>query len=200
VDVTAPPFDFPERFVQATRLIEKRIRVFPTSSAGRLFDTVAALMGFTRAITFEGQAAMWLQHLAGDAAGSYAYEMPVAGGRIDWRPALEQIVLARRRGDDPRAIARAFHRGLARALAGATRDLFRTHGVSTVALSGGVVQNDLLVEAFLGELGSGSCEVWINSRVPANDGGLSLGQAALAACERETGVVPSFRSGSTGRL
>ena len=63
-DLTAPPFEFPERYVKAVRLIRSGVRTFTTTSVGRLFDTVAALLGFTRAITFEAQAAMWVEHLA----------------------------------------------------------------------------------------------------------------------------------------
>ena len=63
-DLTAPPFNFAQRYLQALDLVQKNVRTFPTTSIGRLFDTAAALLGFTREITFEGQAAMWLEQLA----------------------------------------------------------------------------------------------------------------------------------------
>ena len=60
-DVTAAPFDFPERYLKASSSVGKGVRTFTTSSMGRLFDAAAALLGFTRETTFEGQAAMWLE-------------------------------------------------------------------------------------------------------------------------------------------
>ena len=63
-DLTAPPFCFPERYLRARELVAKGVRMFPTTSIGRLFDTVAALLGFTRETTFEGQAALWVEQLA----------------------------------------------------------------------------------------------------------------------------------------
>src|SRR5262249_9183353 len=63
-DVMRPPFCFPEVYEDACAVLRSGVRVFTTTSTGRLFDTVAALAGFTRPMTFEGQAAMWLEHLA----------------------------------------------------------------------------------------------------------------------------------------
>jgi hydrogenase maturation protein HypF len=63
-DLTAPPFDFPSRYRRARELVRSGVRCFSPTSAGRLFDTVAALLGFTREMTFEGQAAVWLEHQA----------------------------------------------------------------------------------------------------------------------------------------
>ena len=63
-DMSAPPFNFPSRYQQAMELVRKDVRSFGTTSIGRLFDSAAALLGFTRGITFEGQAAMWLEDLA----------------------------------------------------------------------------------------------------------------------------------------
>jgi hydrogenase maturation protein HypF len=182
-DLTAPPFSLPARYEQARRLVAAGLRVHATSSAGRLFDTVAALLGFTRVITFEGQAAMWLEQLALDGGGCGAYDMPFTGGELDWRPALVAIVRDRVDGVSPGGIARAFHRGLARGLAQAIDALRHRHALDTAVLSGGVFQNQLLVQDLMSELDSTSCRLWVNSRVPCNDGGLSLGQAAVAACQ-----------------
>src|ERR1700679_1053503 len=63
-DLTGAPFGFPKRYENAQELIQKNVRSFATTSVGRLFDTVAALLGFTREITFEGQAAMWVEQMA----------------------------------------------------------------------------------------------------------------------------------------
>ncbi|MDQ2817812.1 MAG: carbamoyltransferase HypF, partial [Candidatus Eremiobacteraeota bacterium] len=75
-DLCAAPFDFPGRYRQALQLVQKRVRTFETTSVGRLFDTVAALLGFTREISFEGQAAMWLEHLAQSGDAVPAYDFP----------------------------------------------------------------------------------------------------------------------------
>jgi hydrogenase maturation protein HypF len=182
-DLSAPPFSFPERYRQAHAVLRSGLRTFPTTSVGRLFDTVAALVGFTRPITFEGQAAMWLEHLARAAEGD-GCRLPCAfsDGEIDWRETLEAAIAARLAGTAPPAIARAFHRALARALACAIRTLADASAVDTVVLSGGVVQNPLLIEDLSAELADDALQLWTNRDVPPNDGGLSLGQAALAAC------------------
>ena len=181
-DVRRTPFCFPDRYLQARALVRNNVRTFPTTSAGRLFDTVAALVGFTRGVTFEGQAAMWLEQLARSAVqDATTFEITVGGGEIDWRPALVEIVHARMRGVPPEIVARAFHRALARGLAAAVMAEANTAGVTTVVLSGGVMQNQLLVADLRDEFADASLDLWTNRQVPPNDGGLSLGQAALGA-------------------
>ena len=91
-DMTAAPFNFPQRFGNALELVTKGVRTFSTTSMGRLFDTVAALLGFTRDISFEGQAAMWLEQLARGAAITEAYPFPFIGVELDFRPLLQSIV------------------------------------------------------------------------------------------------------------
>jgi len=181
-DLTAPPFGFPERYRQARELVAKNLRTFPTTSTGRLFDTVAALLGFTRKVTFEGQAAIWLEQLARSAPPSEPLSLPFANGELDTRPLLAAVVEERRRGRDEAGIARAFHRGLATGLCQAIVALAEEHGAAAVVLSGGVFQNELLLED-LTELLGPRLPVWSNCEVPPNDGGISLGQAALAVRE-----------------
>jgi len=184
-DFCAPPFGFPARYRQSLELAQKGVRTFGTSSIGRLFDTVAALAGFTRPISFEGQAAMWLEHLARqdqssqDQGAADAYPFPLIGEELDFRPLLRQVVQDRARGKSPAAIARAFHRGLAQGVAEAVNSLGALF--DTVVLSGGVFQNETLLADLGGQLTAAGREVWTNSAVPPNDGGISLGQAALAA-------------------
>jgi len=177
-DMTAAPFHFPQRYCHAMELVVKGVRVFPTTSVGRLFDTVAALLGFTREITFEGQAAMWLEHLAASASGGDAYRFPIDRNELDFRAVLAEVIADRLRGREPAAIARAFHRALARAISEAAECLAQTIGTDTLALSGGVFQNHLLLHDVISAT---KLSVWINHAVPPNDGGISLGQAAIAA-------------------
>jgi len=176
-----PPFAWPSRYQAARRILRSGVRVFPTSSTGRLFDVAAALLGFTRPVSFEGQAAIWLEHLAGGADGVAPYEFPVAGPELDWRPLLRSIVMDRLRGREPAEIARAFHAGVARGLCEAAVLLGRAQGLRTVAASGGVFQNSLLTEELNRLLEQEGIALWINHAVPPNDGGISLGQAALGA-------------------
>lgn len=172
-DLLKAPFDFPQRYRQAEELLRANVRVFPASSMGRLFDTAAALCGFTRAITFEAQAAMWLESLARGSPPVSPYPFPFAGGVLDYRPLLAEIVSDRTRGRDVREIARAFHAGVASAIL----SVVAAHSLERVVISGGVFQNQLL----LGELAAALGErLWTNRIAPANDGGICLGQAALA--------------------
>src|SRR5262249_55245600 len=98
---------------------------------------------------------------------------------------LVEIADARRRGTSPADIARAFHRTLARVVAVTSATLAETGGLDTIALSGGVLQNDLLLGDLRDELEGSGLQIWINHVVPANDGGISLGQAALSLCAQE---------------
>ncbi len=221
-DLLAAPFHFPARYTQARQLVDKGVRTFRTSSAGRLFDTAAALLGFTRAVSYEGQAAIWLEQLAraappvadlpfgvvapgpggagrdGAEAGGMAYGTGGAMGgagagaagsaaagailELDPRPALLALATERRRGRDVGELARAFHGAVAAGLAVCLVDLGAAHGVDTVVLSGGVFQNELLLGELARRLAAAGMAPWTNQQVPPNDGGISLGQAALVAC------------------
>lgn len=180
-DLIALPFSFPRRYHAALELVHKEVRTFPTTSMGRLFDTVAALLGFTREITFEGQAAMWLEQLAKRANLTEPYPFPFVGNEMDFRPLLQSVADDRRRGRDTREIARAFQRGVAQGLCDCLRKICGEKGLDTVVLSGGVFQNELLLEDLKSLLERESLQIWTNQAVPPNDGGISLGQASLAA-------------------
>ena len=179
--LSEPPFSFPERYGVALQLVHKNVRAFPTTSVGRLFDAAAALLGFTKEITFEGQAAMWLEHIARDAKTTDCYPFPIANGELDFRPLLQSVVEDRVRGRARVEIARAFQRAIAQGLAVAVRELAHTRALDTVVCSGGVFQNEMLLEDLKEQFRETSLQIWTNQSVPANDGGISLGQAALAA-------------------
>ena len=182
-DTGAAPFRFPSRYGDAIRLLEGggSARVFGTTSVGRLFDAAAALLGFTRAVTFEGQAAIWLEHLARESSAADAYPFPFDGRELDFRPLLRAVAGDRVRGRPARDVARAFHAGVARGVRDACVTLCGIHRLEAVVLSGGVFQNGLLLRDLRDLLEREALEVWVNHAVPANDGGISLGQAALAA-------------------
>jgi len=184
-DLADRPFGFPGRYRQSLDLARRGVRTYATTSAGRLFDTAAALAGFTRPITYEGQAAMWLENLA---AGSVdcreAYPFPADGHELDYRPLLRAMIDDRMRGEDPAVMARRFHRGVAQGVCDAVLAISRARDLKTVVLSGGVFQNQLLLCDLKGLLDGSGLTVWTNRAVPPNDGGVSLGQAALAAFGR----------------
>jgi hydrogenase maturation protein HypF len=182
------PFGFPARYGLAAELVQKRVRTFATTSMGRLFDTTAALLGFTREITFEGQAAMWLEQLARTAHPVEPYPFPFAGEELDFRPLLKAVIDDRMMGRSSNEIARAFQRGVAKGLSDAMHTLAQNNNVNTVALSGGVFQNELLLEDLKALVAGSSLHLWTNSNVPSNDGGISLGQAALAAFGQFNGI------------
>ncbi|HEY0705052.1 MAG TPA: carbamoyltransferase HypF [Candidatus Acidoferrales bacterium] len=184
-DLIAAPFSFPERYRGSMELIRKGVRTFTTSSMGRLFDAAAALLGFTRETSFEGQAAMWLEQLARGVEGRpSAYDFPFAANELDFRPLLRALAADRQRGRDAGECARAFQSGVAQGIADTTISLCQAHHLETIVLSGGVFQNELLLEDLKSLLAAASYQIWTNHAVPANDGGISLGQAALAAFGR----------------
>jgi hydrogenase maturation protein HypF len=189
-NLTAEPFLFPERFEQSQELIRKNTRIFQTTSVGRLFDAAAALLGFTREATFEGQAAMWLEHIA-RSENAEPYPFP----NLDFRPLLANLAAGRAAGHEIAHCARAFHRGIAKGLCDSVRIFCEAHNVDTVVLSGGVFQNQLLL-ADIKSLLPKHLEIWTNREVPPNDGGISLGQAAMAAIE-QVGQVPDLPSVNT---
>ena len=180
-DLAAAPFFFPSRYRDAQQLVQKNLRSFATTSAGRLFDTAAALLGFTREVTFEGQAAMWLEGLASRASTTDAYLFPFVDNELDFRPLLDDLIGDRLAGRENSEIARAFQRGIARGLRDAVSTLCRVHEVDTLVLSGGVFQNELLLTDLKDLLAPERLNIWTNHIVPPNDGGISLGQAAMAA-------------------
>jgi hydrogenase maturation protein HypF len=180
-EVTSAPFRFPERYQSAMELIRKGVRTFTTSSVGRLFDAAAALVGFTREANFEGQAAMWLEQLARSAAPAAPYPFPFADGELDFRPLLMNLARDRFRGRSVHESARAFQLGIAQGVFDAATSICRTSNIDTIVLSGGVFQNELLLEDLKSMFRATPFHVWTNRAVPANDGGISLGQAALAA-------------------
>ncbi len=154
-----------------------------TSSAGRLFDAVAAILGVRDAINYEGQAAVELEQLA-DPAERGAYQAGIAAGdplRIAGRDLVRAVAEDLTAGTSRSVIAARFHNGVADLITECCLLLRERHGLSTVALSGGVFQNLLLLHATVSRLEARGFGVLVHSRVPCNDGGISLGQAVVAA-------------------
>jgi hydrogenase maturation protein HypF len=158
-----------------------------TSSLGRLFDAVAALCGIRPRVSFEGQAAMELEMMAaGEDAGAYEYGWDEGDDRtIDIEPIIRGVVADLLAGRPVPEISRRFHTTLIELFAHLCIVLRKESGVGRVALSGGVFQNALLLTGMVQALEKNGFEVISHRLVPANDGGISLGQAVVAAARAE---------------
>jgi hydrogenase maturation protein HypF len=147
---------------------------------GRLFDAVAAIAGFSPRISYEGQAACELEAAASPTEpGAYVFD--IGESTIDAAPVLRAVVADIRRGVPVELIAARFHNGVAATVVAACQRLREATGLNQIALSGGVWQNLLLLERTVQGLEGAGFRVLVHHQVPANDGGLSLGQAAVAA-------------------
>lgn len=178
------------------RMLETQLNSPLSSSCGRLFDAVAASVQICldRDITYEGQAAMELQskirpiHLHEAKPYPFAINDLEWGKQIDpapfWRALLNDLASHCEAG----IIAARFHLGLAAVLAQVAVDCARSHNINTVALSGGVMQNKLLLTRLKDELEKNGLSVLIQRTLPSNDGGLSFGQA-LVACARLSDAI-----------
>ena len=160
-----------------------------TSSIGRLFDAVAALCGAPARVRYEGQAAILLEAMA-DPVERGRYEMPLQGEELDPAPALRSALADLDADVPPATVAARFHETVAAATASACAELCAFAGVSSVVLSGGVFQNRLLLERCARLLGDAGVRVLVPAALPPNDGGISFGQAAVAAARLQLGTGP----------
>jgi hydrogenase maturation protein HypF len=165
-----------------TRMLERRLNTPLTSSVGRLFDVVAALAGVRDRVNYEGQAAVEMEGLATGVAPDGAYpfdllEVPDGPTVVDTRPLIRAVA----RETNATRIARRFHSTLVEIIAAVCGRIRKAIGVDAVALSGGVFLNVLLTEEVSARLKDDGFRVYRHRLVPPNDGGLSLGQLAIAA-------------------
>ncbi len=205
------------------QVLESGFRAPWTTSAGRLFDGVSALLGLRQRAGFEGEAAMALEYAVDPAEdGAYPLEVRAAGtgdrpegmGRpdrgerpergdvlepegtrevagpsspliVDWAPALDALLEDLEAGADTGPAAARFHNGLVDAIRAVAEAVCGPAGEPRVALTGGVFQNRILTERAAEGLRADGWEPLLHRRVPANDGGLSLGQVAVAAATGE---------------
>jgi hydrogenase maturation protein HypF len=165
------------------RMLERGVNSPLTTSVGRLFDAVASIAGVARANHFEGQAAMQLERAIGSCVTRDCYPLGERDGVADWAPLIEAVSADVRIGTAVDVISARFHN----ALTGWIVDVARRTGVAQVALSGGVFQNSYLVERVVAELESNGFRVATHQRVPANDGGIALGQAVVAGLAAQRG-------------
>jgi hydrogenase maturation protein HypF len=170
-----------ERGVLAT-MLSRGVNAPFTSSAGRLFDAVAALLGLCQVSSFEGEAAMALEFAACRAREMAPLPpMAVRGTNgplmVDWQPFMATLVHERKRGAAPEPLAAALHDGLSAAIV----EIARRVGRRRVVLTGGCFQNAKLTERTVDGLCAAGFAPYFHQHVPPNDGGLAIGQAMFAA-------------------
>jgi len=168
------------------QMIEKSLNSPLTSSVGRLFDAVAALVEVRNRVSYEGQAALELEMLIDeDGAGepNYPFALDESAGllQIDPAPMIRQLVQDLSEQVPPERISARFHNGLAQCILEVCRRIAAERGGLPIALSGGVFQNRYLTERTARLLRDAGFEVLLHHQVPPNDGGLALGQAVIAA-------------------
>jgi hydrogenase maturation protein HypF len=181
----------PQKTGEVIELLRKQIRSPMTSSMGRLFDGIAALVDLCDRVTFEGQAAMALETIAGgrwpDDTTPYSWEIDMAHSpwQLPIDPLVRGVISDLGAGKTARDVSRRFHLTVIHLFNDLCVRLRKATGLSRVVLSGGVFQNKLLLEGMVALLRSSGFSVHIHRIVPTNDGGISLGQAVAAAAMAE---------------
>jgi hydrogenase maturation protein HypF len=197
----------PDERAMLERQLSRGVGCVPTSSMGRLFDATSSLLGLCHHAGYEAQAAMELQWaaeaaLARDPHAAPPYRFGLTGPELQPAPVLRAIVADRRAGLATGALAAGFHVAVARAVGDAATSVRARTGIEVVALSGGVFQNTLLLGLARGELAARGFTVLTHRQLPPNDGGLALGQAAVAAARANpdsTATVTGSAAATVGR-
>jgi hydrogenase maturation protein HypF len=158
------------------QMLARGINAPVTTSMGRLFDGIAALIGLRQIVSYEGQAAMRME-FAADERERDAYPMRFSDGLLDWGDAVLAALTDYQAGATPATISARFHNGLVTAIV----EIARSCGEPRVALSGGCFQNRLLTERATAALRDAGFDVLLHRQTPPNDGCVSLGQAVVAA-------------------
>ena len=171
-----------KKIEMVTSMIQRGLNTVQTSSCGRLFDAVASIMGLRHEVNYEGQAAIELEMAVREGISeSYPFEIGASSPwEIDLRPAIERLVLDIQMKLSVNSMAAKFHNTIVAVIVVMCRRLRETDGLNLVCLSGGTFQNGYLLQRLVPALRSSAFEVYLNRQVPNNDGGIALGQAAVA--------------------
>lgn len=176
--------------------IAKGINTPLTSSMGRLFDAVSALLGICHTATYEGQAAIQLEALV-DAEEDGFYPLPYDGTVIDMQPLLAQVLADIRANLPIATMAARFHNSVAYMIARVCQHIAANKGITEVALSGGVFQNVTLLSKTVPLLEEAGLTVLLHHQVPPNDGGIALGQAVIGYVQAQNEPIDEVeRQGS----
>jgi hydrogenase maturation protein HypF len=160
--------------------LERNLNTVQTSSMGRLFDAAAALAGVRQKVNYEAQAAIEFES-ALDKTESGAYEFEIQGDTLDSRPAITSLLADIQKGVPVSVLSARFHNGVAEMVRQVCWQIKQKTGLVEIALSGGVWQNIALLERTMNGLRKDGFVVYLHRQIPANDGGLSLGQALAGA-------------------
>jgi hydrogenase maturation protein HypF len=163
--------------------VKNKVNTPITSSAGRLFDVAAALAGLRGEASYDGQAACELEAVARDIREYYNFILDRSAEPwvVDTRPVFREMLIDIDSGKAPAEVAGKFHATMALAIIETCEAISDATGLGRVALSGGVFQNEMLATWAVDGLTSSGLAVMVHGRVPCNDGGVSLGQAVVAA-------------------
>ncbi len=163
-------------------MIARRIHSIETSSSGRLFDAVAAIVGLGSEVTFEGQAAIALESAAQPGVEDrYSFQLQESEPmQLDMRPMITEIARDVAGGTPSGLISARFHNTVVTAIVEVCRWIRQQENLTRVCLSGGVFQNMYLLKRTVKDLDKDGFQVFLHAMVPPNDGGISLGQAAIA--------------------
>jgi hydrogenase maturation protein HypF len=181
-------------WVMLKQMAARGINSPETSSVGRLFDAVASLLGVRDAVNYEGQAAIELEAIAAcEDAHGYQFEFDETRGIVEAEPVIRQIVADLLFGVPAEVVSGRFHLGVAQMIEFVACRIRDQQGLNRVALSGGVFQNKLLLERTRQLLSASGFQVFTHRRVPPGDGGIALGQAAVANARLASGGFLSER-------
>ncbi len=160
--------------------LDRQINTPKTSSMGRLFDAVAALIGVRSRVSYEGQAAIEMEALV-DPDESGSYPLIIDNGIIDPQPLFESLIIDIHKNIPINKLSARYHNSIVQVSIDICKSIRRENKINTVALSGGVWQNKVLLENTIKKLKNEQFDVMIHHTIPTNDGGLSLGQALIAS-------------------
>ncbi|MBK1809859.1 carbamoyltransferase HypF [Clostridium sp. YIM B02505] len=166
-----------------TDMISKNINSPLTSSMGRFFDAVAYMLGFNRKVTFEGEAAIYLENIAyGYSRAYYEFEIEQKENQyvINTNYIIYSVLKDIKKKIKKEVIAMKFHNTIIKFTEAMCIKLYNDYDINKVALSGGVFQNSILYERIYNNLASKGFRVYTNNKLPCNDGGISLGQIIIA--------------------
>ncbi|HBC92331.1 MAG TPA: hypothetical protein DCZ10_05355 [Pelotomaculum sp.] len=162
-----------------TQQMDKHINAPLTSSCARLFDAVSALINIARIVRYEGEAAVRLESIIDEQVMDF-YDFDLQGYILDPAPLLKGVYDDLANNIAPSTIAAKFHNGLVKAIAGVCLEISNHTGIKKVCLSGGVFQNAFLLKGLVMHLTKEGFDVFWQQKMPANDGGISLGQVMIA--------------------